>query len=99
MNLKSHALGALFTVMASGAMAQQGTVQRDVNQQQRIEQGLQSGQLTTREAAKLEREQARVERDQARAMKDGVMTPAEQARLARAQNRVSRDLSREAQDA
>lgn len=99
MNLKSHALGALLAVMASGAMAQQGTIQRDVNQQQRIEQGLQSGQLDTREAAKLEREQARVERDQSRAMKDGVLTPAEKARLAREQNRVSRDIYREKHDA
>ena len=99
MNLKSHALGALFAVMASGAMAQAQTVQRDVNQQQRIEQGLQSGQLTTREAAKLERAEARLERDQARAMKDGVLTPAEKARLNREQNRVSRDIYREKHDA
>jgi hypothetical protein len=35
-------------------------VQRDVNQQNRIEQGLTSGQLTTRKAGKLEREQGRV---------------------------------------
>ena len=48
----------------SGAIfAQAGTVQRDVNQQQRIEQGLQSGQLNTREASRLEREEAKVERD------------------------------------
>src|SRR5437762_14334352 len=82
---------ALALGFCGAAFAQAGTVQRDVNQQQRIEQGLQSGQLNTREAARLEREQARVERDQARAMKDGVLTPAEKARLAREQNRVSRD--------
>ena len=99
MNLKLHAVGALFAVMASGAMAQAQTIQRDVNQQNRIEQGLQSGQLNTREAARLEREEARVERDQARAMKDGVLTPAEKARLNREQNRVSRDIYREKHDA
>src|ERR1044072_8022382 len=83
----------------SAAFAQAGTVQRDVNQQQRIEQGLQSGQLTTREASKLEREESRVERDQSRAMQDGKLSPAEKARLAREQNRVSRDIYREKHDA
>src|SRR5690242_4081628 len=90
---------ALGLAFCGAAFAQAGTVQRDVNQQQRIEQGLQSGQLTTREAGKLEREEARVERDQSRAMQDGKLSPAEKARLAREQNRVSRDIYREKHDA
>ena len=90
---------ALGLAFAGAAFAQAGTVQRDVNQQQRIEQGLQSGQLNTREAARLQREEARVERDQARAMQDGKLSPAEKARLAREQNRVSRDIYREKHDA
>ena len=90
---------ALGLAFSAGALAQAGTVQRDVNQQQRIEQGLQSGQLTTREASRLEGEEARVERDQARAMKDGKLTPAEKARLSREQNAVSRDIYREKHDA
>jgi hypothetical protein len=46
---------AIGVAFSTGAFAQAGagTVQRDVNQQQRIEQGLQSGQLNTREAARL----------------------------------------------
>src|SRR5919204_1871478 len=90
---------ALSLAFAGAAFAQAGTVQRDVNQQQRIEQGLQSGQLNTREAARLEREEARVERDEARALRDGKLSPAEKARLAREQNRVSRDIYREKHDA
>ena len=90
---------ALGLAFCGAAFAQAGTVQRDVNQQQRIEQGLKSGQLNTREAARLEREEARVERDQARAMQDGKLSPAEKARLAREQNRVSRDIYREKHDA
>src|ERR671936_2494110 len=90
---------ALGLTFCGAALAQAGTVQRDVNQQQRIEQGLKSGQLTTREAARLEREDSRVERDQARALQDGKLTPAEKARLAREQNRVSRDIYREKHDA
>src|SRR5207245_6854408 len=90
---------ALGLAFCGAAFAQAGTIQRDVNQQQRIEQGLKSGQLTTREAARLEREEARVERDQARAMQDGKLSPAEKARLAREQNKVSRDIYREKHDA
>src|SRR3954468_3997910 len=92
----SAALGLAF---GGAAFAQAGTVQRDVNQQQRIEQGLRSGQLTTREASRLENEEGRVERDQARAMKDGKLTPQEKARLQREQNQVSRDIYREKHDA
>jgi len=90
---------ALGLAFCGAAFAQAGTVQRDVNQQQRIEQGLQSGSLNTREAARLENEEARVQRDQARALQDGKLTPAEKARLAREQNRVSRDIYREKHDA
>ena len=54
-------------------------VQRNVNQQQRIEQGPQSGQLSTREAAGLERGQARIEKLEANANRDGTLTPAEKA--------------------
>jgi len=96
---KTAVAAALGLAFCGAAFAQAGTVQRDVNQQQRIEQGLQSGQLTTREAGKLEREESRVERDQARAMQDGKLSPAEKARLAREQNRVSRDIYREKHDA
>jgi hypothetical protein len=90
---------ALGLAFCGAAFAQAGTVQRDVNQQQRIEQGLQSGQLNTREASRLEGEESRVQRDQARAMQDGKLSPAEKARLAREQDRVSRDIYREKHDA
>jgi hypothetical protein len=47
------------------------TQQRNVNQQQRIQQGLQSGALSVSETARLEREQAHVERLETRALRDG----------------------------
>src|SRR5258706_2261801 len=97
-SILAAAIGLAFS---SGAFAQAGagTIQRDVNQQQRIEQGLQSGQLNTREASRLEAEEAKVQRDQARAMRDGKLSPAEKARLAREQDKVSRDIYREKHDA
>lgn len=79
---------------ATGAQAQTAasTVQRNINQESRIEQGLQSGALNTREAAKLQREEARVNQMQAHALKDGQLTDAEKARLSTAQNKVSQDI-------
>lgn len=66
--------------------------QRDVNQQQRIEQGLQSGQLSTKEAGSLERQEQHVDKMEAHDMKNGAITPGEQSRLNAAQNRVSNDI-------
>jgi hypothetical protein len=92
---------AVAAAFATPALAQTtGTVvQRNVNQQARIEQGLQSGQLTTREAAKLEGEESRVEKMESRALKDGKLSSDERARIDRAQNQVSRDIYREKHDA
>ena len=67
-------------------------VQRDVNQEKRIEQGLQSGALNTREAAHLQREEAHVDRVEANALKDGKLSTQEKARITRAQNEASRDI-------
>jgi len=66
--------------------------QRDVNQQERVEQGLQSGQLSTKEAGQLERDERHVDRMQANDLKNGKITPAEQARLNAAQNNASRQI-------
>ena len=88
--------------LSVGAHAQTNTattVQRDVNQQQRIEQGLQSGALTTREAGSLEKAEAKVSRDQARALQDGKLSDAERARLTAEQNRVSQKIYNEKHDA
>ena len=86
--------GLAVCVLAASASAQNAAdvVQRDVNQQNRIEQGLKSGQLTTKEAGKLEREEGRVDRMEANALKDGKMTAAEKQRIERAENKVSKDI-------
>lgn len=87
---------SILLATSAGAFAQTstaGSVQRDVNQQERIEQGLKSGQLTTKEAGKLEREESHVDKLQSQALKDGKLTPAEKARLDAAQNKTSRDIA------
>ena len=82
-------LGAL-SVFAQTTTAD--TVQRDVNQQTRIENGLKDGSLSTREAGRLEREQSQIDRLQAKELKDGTLSPQERAQLRRAQDRASRDI-------
>ena len=64
-------------------------LQRDINQEPRVEQGLKSGQLSTGEAARLERGEARIDRMESKALRDGNLSPAEAAPIQRAQNRES----------
>ena len=90
------------TCLGTGAWAQptsnpapdgsQGTLHRDIHQQERIEQGLQDGTITTRESAELERDQARVNELQSRALRNGTPSPSEQSELHRLQDRTSRDI-------
>ena len=83
-------------LFSSAAMAQTvgSEVQRDVNQQTRIESGLKSGQLTTGEAARLERGESRIDRMESNATRDGTLSAPEKARIQRAQNQESRAINR-----
>ena len=102
MKLQATAIAALFTaVFASGAYAQSAAseTQRDVNQQQRIEQGLKSGSLSTGEAARLEKGEARIDRMEANSLKDGNLSAAEKARIQNAQNQESRAIARDKSNA
>jgi hypothetical protein len=94
------AAGLAVCTTATSAQAQNAAdvVQRDVNQQNRIEQGLKSGQLNTKEAGRLEREESRVDKMEANAMKDGKVTNAEKRRIERAENKVSKDIYNEKHD-
>ncbi|MCL4502746.1 MAG: hypothetical protein M1438_13005 [Deltaproteobacteria bacterium] len=67
---------------------------REQNQQGRIQPGVQSGQLTPREANRLEAQQGRIQATENRMKADGNLTRAERAKLARMQNRASRDIYR-----
>jgi biopolymer transport protein ExbB/TolQ len=73
--------------------------QRQRDQQQRIAQGIQSGQLTPREAQRLEREQYRFNREESRfrASGDG-LSPRERARLEEQQDRMSRQIYHQKHD-
>ena len=66
--------------------------QREANQQQRINQGVASGQLTPREAGNLQRRENRLNANEARAKADGVVTPQERRHLQREANHNSRKI-------
>jgi len=103
MNKTQITLALFATALLSGAAfadtPAEKDQQRDVNQQQRIENGLQSGQLSTKEAGRLEREQQHVDRMEARDLKDGHMSAGEQLRLDKAQDAASADIYRQKHDA
>jgi hypothetical protein len=67
---------------------------REQNQQNRIANGIKSGELTPKEAGKLERQQQHINNQEKRDMAkhNGHLTKAEQAKLNREQNRASRNI-------
>lgn len=94
MQIKKHMALLLLGAFALPVFAQtaQQEVQRDINQQQRIESGLKSGALSTGEAARLEKEQSRIDRVESNALRDGKLSDAERARIERMQDRASQDI-------
>lgn len=96
------AAASIAAAVAAPVFAQANTPgidQREANQQARIQQGINSGQLTPGEAARLERGQQHVENMEARAKADGVVTNRERARITQAQNVQSRHIYRKKHNA
>ena len=85
----------LLAGIALPALAQTAAseIERNPTQQQRIEQGLQSGALTTHEAGQLERQQTQVDRMEKNALKDGSLSPTEKTRIEAAQNKASNSIA------
>jgi len=72
---------------------------REHRQRQRIREGVQSGQLTNREAARLAREQATIRREEhLYRANDGRLGPRERADLRRDLRRSSHDVYRQKHD-
>lgn len=69
-------------------------VNRNVRQRARIHQGVQSGELTHREAHRARVEERHIRRMEGRAASDGQITPGERARIESAQDRASKDIYR-----
>lgn len=72
--------------------------QRQAIQQQRINQGVASGELTRKEAVRLQEEQVRIQRAEDRALADGRLTRNERERIEHLQDKASAHISREKHD-
>lgn len=86
---------AALLIFAAGISAQTqtpGINQRQRNQQARIHQGISSGELTPREARKLQRGQFAIQTQKRIAKADGVVTRCERMRIHRHQNIASKNI-------
>ena len=94
------ASGAAFaqTPAPKDPMATPRIDQRQANQERRIEQGVASGQLTPREAARLEKGEQRIENAEARAKVDGQVTQQERTHLKHMENKESRAIYQQKHD-
>ena len=106
MHLKATVVAIALAMLPGLALAQSGPGsntgaridQRQANQQQRINEGIRSGDLTRREAARLQQGQANIQRMEDRARADGKITKQEARQIERAQDRQSRVIARERND-
>lgn len=93
--MKHKSFFVLCLILASGVVSAQDNVdKRQDAQEQRIDQGIQSGEINKKEEARLERRQERIKRMESKANADGVVTPGEAKHLRRAQNRASHQIRR-----
>ena len=72
--------------------------QREANQEKRIQQGVASGSLTPKEAARLEKRESKIKADEAAAKADGKVTTAERKKLNRELDHASRAIERQKHD-
>lgn len=100
MNIHKAVLASLLAVgIAVPAFAQTGTGtpsldQREQNQQNRIEQGINSGALKAGEAAKLEKREQALQNKEAVAKSDGKVTAKERHQLKHAAKRDSAKIAK-----
>ncbi len=93
------AVALTFTGLAFAQTATPNIDKRQANQERRIEQGEKSGQLTTKEATRLEKREGKLEADKEKAAADGKVTKKERAKLQREANRDSKAIYRQKHDA
>ena len=97
-----NSLAACFVfAITTGAMNAATVNQRRENQQDRIAQGVKSGQLTAHETASLEGKESRLNHQirNDRRHDDGHLTAGERTRVNREQNTLSRDIYRDKHNA
>ena len=84
--------------LAAGSASAATIHQRRVNQQERIANGIATGQLSAREAARIEGQEARLGTELHYFRADGTLSPRERASVNSQQNRLSREIYRQKHD-
>lgn len=92
--LGSASLFLIVAAVAQTAPPPGTAAQRKANQQERIAQGVKSGELTAHETANLEKREASVNREQRdmRAANGGKLTAADRTAINNRQNRISKSI-------
>ncbi len=95
--LAALTLGTAGTAVAAppttGPAPKAHVIDRQVNQQHRIMNGVKSGELTRPETVRLEQQQVRIQKTKRAMVKnDGKLGPVERAKLERMQNKASRNI-------
>jgi hypothetical protein len=97
--VKATAWALMGVLTMAGANEAAATVNgRQARQAARIHEGVKSGELTRREAARLHAEQAALRAEERVYRRDGVLTARERVDLKRDQNRASRHIARQKHD-
>ncbi|MBS1773503.1 MAG: hypothetical protein JST82_11645 [Bacteroidetes bacterium] len=84
-------------VLTNNAMAQSRmprVTHRQINQHERIRQGVRSGELTRHETRVVRMQQAKIAHDKRFVKRDGIITPHERRVLAMEQNHANRTIYR-----
>ena len=100
--MRKLAMAALVAALGMSLAASAGEVdQRQRNQQRRIGEGVESGQLTPGEAARLENKERKLHREikEERAENGGKLTRAERRQVNRQENKLSRQIYRDKHNA
>ena len=83
---------------ASGIPSNPRIDHRQATQQQRINEGIASGELTRKDAARLQKEQAQIQKAEDKALADGRLTRKERLRIEDMQDRASAHISSQTHD-
>lgn len=97
MKTKTIILGLFFIGFAVAVQAQTatpGVTDRQVNQQKRIKQGVNNGELTKAETIELQKQQRRINKSKKAAKADGVVTNKEKVGIHARQNHASNNVYR-----
>ena len=96
---KLFAVATLGILLGSGIGFAENIKKREKRQQDRIDQGVKSGELTKKEALKLEKKEAELHRKIKKDRKDGEgLTAKERAKIHQKQNKLSRQIAKQKHD-